>query len=118
MLVGGGRSAINFRAQAPVAVAPLRRLGHRALENLHLRRPILLQGFDPFSARPADAVALAEVTVVLIRVRIQITPHWRRFDWHAADFALCLARLKAGNNRLARMAMMAMTTSNSISVKP
>src|SRR5262245_6025088 len=32
--------------------------------------------------------------------------------------ALALARARAGNNKDARMAMMAMTTSNSMSVKP
>jgi len=32
--------------------------------------------------------------------------------------AFCFARLKAGSSIAARMAMMAMTTSNSMSVKP
>src|SRR5690348_9662087 len=45
-------------------------------------------------------------------------PHCLRFDMHWMVCARCLAADKAGNNKAARMAMMAITTSNSISVKP
>ena len=37
---------------------------------------------------------------------------------HLMPWALSFARLKAGSKSAARMAIMAMTTSNSISVKP
>ena len=37
---------------------------------------------------------------------------------HWIDSALALALASAGNNKLARIAMIAMTTSNSIRVKP
>src|SRR5579862_2673850 len=37
---------------------------------------------------------------------------------HARSLLFCLARPSAGNNNPARIAMIAMTTSNSISVKP
>jgi hypothetical protein len=36
---------------------------------------------------------------------------------HWMAWAFCLARVSAGNNKPARMAMMAMTTNNSINVK-
>jgi hypothetical protein len=45
-------------------------------------------------------------------------PHCLRLLAHWARIAVALALLKAGNNMAARMAMMAMTTSNSIKVKP
>ena len=41
-----------------------------------------------------------------------------RLDMHWMPWALSLARVKAGKSRAARMAMMAMTTSSSINVKP
>src|SRR4051812_18792292 len=44
-------------------------------------------------------------------------PHWRRLDMHLASLARAFARLKAGSSSEARMAMMAITTNNSISVK-
>src|SRR5215469_3793576 len=37
---------------------------------------------------------------------------------HAVPWARCFALLKAGNNIAARIAIMAMTTNNSINVKP
>ena len=45
-------------------------------------------------------------------------PIWRRFDTQLIDFAFCLADVNAGNNKAARIAMMAMTTRSSISVNP
>ena len=46
------------------------------------------------------------------------TPIWRKLLRHCVRLAFSLARPSAGNNIAARMAMIAMTTSNSISVKP
>src|SRR5262245_3131999 len=46
-----------------------------------------------------------------------ITDHCRRFDKQAVAWALVLALDKAGNSRLAKIAMIAMTTSSSIKVK-
>src|SRR2546425_558729 len=45
-------------------------------------------------------------------------PIWRKLFRQAVCLALALALASAGNNIPARMAMMAMTTSNSMSVKP
>ena len=42
--------------------------------------------------------------------------HWRRLWRHTVAWAACLARDKPGNSKPARMAMTAMTTSNSMSV--
>src|SRR5258708_40311061 len=44
-------------------------------------------------------------------------PACLRFDRHFTALAFCLARASAGSNIAARMAMMAITTSSSISVK-
>jgi len=44
------------------------------------------------------------------------SPHCFMFDMHWMPFALSLALLNAGRSSAAKMAMMAMTTSNSISV--
>src|SRR2546428_639971 len=43
---------------------------------------------------------------------------WRRLFMQAVRLAFSLARLKAGSNIAARMAIIAITTSNSIKVKP
>ncbi len=43
-------------------------------------------------------------------------PTWRRLDRHYVAKPFCLADDNAGNSIAARMAMMAMTTSNSIKV--
>src|SRR6266545_904685 len=45
-------------------------------------------------------------------------PIWRKLLMHEARFALAFAPDNAGSNSPARMAMMAMTTSSSIRVKP
>ena len=63
--------------------------------------------------------SLALVALVLVAVGQPISTEdlW----WHLAlliPVAVALALAKAGNSSAARMAMMAMTTSNSISVKP
>ena len=44
-------------------------------------------------------------------------PHWRRLETQLARWALALAEAKAGSSIPARMAIMAITTSNSIKVK-
>src|SRR3954470_16320186 len=44
--------------------------------------------------------------------------HWRMLFLHAVRLAFSLADASTGSNNAARMAMIAMTTSNSISVKP
>ena len=44
-------------------------------------------------------------------------PNWRRFDMHFARRARSLAFASAGRSSAARMAMIAMATSSSISVK-
>src|SRR5882672_11994027 len=49
---------------------------------------------------------------------LAVIPICRRLLIHWAPLALHLALDKAGNNMAARMAMMAITTSNSIRVKP
>src|SRR5579859_6963345 len=46
------------------------------------------------------------------------TPHCLRFDTHTIRCALIFAADRAGSNNAAKIAMMAITTSNSISVKP
>jgi hypothetical protein len=46
------------------------------------------------------------------------TPIWCRLLMQEVCLALVFALLKAGNNMAANMAMMAITTNNSISVKP
>jgi hypothetical protein len=45
-------------------------------------------------------------------------PIWRMLEWHAVCFPFCFARFKAGSSMEARMAMIAITTSSSINVKP
>ena len=45
-------------------------------------------------------------------------PIWRRFELQLVVHAFCLADESAGSSSAARMAMMAMTTSSSISVNP
>ena len=45
-------------------------------------------------------------------------PQFFMFEEHLAVWALALALLKAGNNKPARIAMIAMTTSSSMSVNP
>src|SRR5882724_1149515 len=47
-----------------------------------------------------------------------VTPNCLRFERQLARRAFSLARARAGSNIAARIAMMAMTTSNSIRVKP
>src|SRR2546426_300053 len=44
-------------------------------------------------------------------------PHWRRLERQLIDCALPLARERTGNSNDAKIAMIAMTTSNSIKVK-
>jgi hypothetical protein len=44
-------------------------------------------------------------------------PIWRRLLMHCVIVAFCLDRIKEGKSMLAKMEMIAMTTSNSISVK-
>jgi hypothetical protein len=43
-------------------------------------------------------------------------PHWRRLDMHLASLERVLALLKAGRSMEARIAIIAITTNNSISV--
>ena len=45
-------------------------------------------------------------------------PVWCRLLVHCARFPFSLALTSAGNNKAARMAIMAITTNNSIKVKP
>src|SRR3954465_15639694 len=45
-------------------------------------------------------------------------PDWRRLLWQFAESAALFALASAGRSKLARIAMIAMTTSNSTSVKP
>jgi hypothetical protein len=45
------------------------------------------------------------------------SPTWRRLELQLVVHAFCLAEASAGRSIAARMAMMAMTTSNSINVK-
>src|SRR5262245_22097529 len=47
-----------------------------------------------------------------------MTPTCCIFDAQTANFACCLARLKAGSNKAIKSAMIATTTRSSISVKP
>src|SRR6185295_4135423 len=49
---------------------------------------------------------------------INARPTWRRLLWQATELAWALALDKTGNNKPASPAMMAMTTSNSIRLKP
>ncbi len=53
-----------------------------------------------------------------LKVELRAMPHWRMLLEQSALFAENLARDKAGNSIAARIAIMAMTTSSSISVKP
>src|SRR4029450_12613336 len=50
--------------------------------------------------------------------RFTATPNWRRLLLQAADCADLLAFETAGSSRLARIPMMAITTSNSTKVNP
>src|SRR5579862_9128110 len=45
-------------------------------------------------------------------------PHWCKLEMHCARCALCLAFANAGKSIAARIAMIAITTSNSIRVNP
>jgi len=54
----------------------------------------------------------------IIAIHLESDAHRRWLLKHLANLACSLARPKAGNNMLASIAMMAMTTSSSISVKP
>ena len=49
---------------------------------------------------------------------VKARPCWRSLLRHCARMACCLALARAGRSMAARMAMMAMTTSNSMRVKP
>src|ERR1035437_2628313 len=50
--------------------------------------------------------------------RAKPNPIWRRFERHAVRCDLLFAAAKAGKSSAARIPMIAMTTSNSINVKP
>src|ERR1700722_13403730 len=47
---------------------------------------------------------------------LKASPHWRMLFMHCVVFAFCLAPANTGNSNPARIAMMAITTSNSIRV--
>src|SRR3990172_116598 len=49
---------------------------------------------------------------------LRMTPNCLRLFWQLARFAASRARASAGNRMAARMPMMAITTSNSMSVNP
>ena len=53
-----------------------------------------------------------------LQYRLKAMFHCLRFEIHCTRLAFSFALAKAGSSMAAKMAMMAMTTSNSISVKP
>src|SRR6185295_19162161 len=72
------------------------------------------QAYWPLSAVPS----LGITSTLSVAVICKAIPHWRRFERQFVACARCLALESAGNRSAARIAMMAITTSNSISVKP
>jgi len=55
--------------------------------------------------------------MIIVDVHLEREAHLAEVALHFTDCAWALARAKAGNSSAARIAMMAITTSNSISVK-
>src|SRR5262249_42307358 len=68
------------------------------------------------SVASRSVTALGKWSVLSDNNILNATPSWRVLEMHAPRRAESLARASAGNSMAARMAMMAMTTSSSISV--
>lgn len=68
--------------------------------------------------RSAMVVSSHHDAVVVICVHVPAQRQLLLVSWQRAPVASSLALARAGNNRAARMAMIAMTTSNSIKVNP
>ena len=80
------------------------------------RAPDYYGAYHPPVAVPVLFIGkLSELSPTYMRYAIWI---WRLLLMQSASHALCLAAANTGNSIAARMAMMAMTTSNSINVNP